>query len=239
MNIKTITTAAMLLCAAVGCKENDIALYNESPRLEYVTVASCSFNDKDYLNAYIADEKTTEKECKITAQLIGRLLTEPMTYCIQGVQAESRDFDVKVRFENPYTFPVSVATSEASVFVTCPTKEQVSTLNTTKSGVMDVSSDTSNSLHQFGLGREENLICSLDVTLNIYPTSWDSAWWGSYSTSKYFFMMEIFKTTLDGIAKSQENQLELRRSYNEYKKEYGPLYGDDDESEIEISFPLQ
>ena len=108
MNIKTITTAAMLLCAAVGCKENDIALYNESPRLEYVTVASCSFNDKDYLNAYIADEKTTEKECKITAQLIGRLLTEPMTYCIQGVQAESRDFDVKVRFENPYTFPVSV-----------------------------------------------------------------------------------------------------------------------------------
>lgn len=229
----------MLLCAAVGCKENDIALYNESPRLEYVTVASCSFNDSDYLNAYIADEKTTEKECQVTAQLIGRLLTEPMTYCIQGVQAEKRDFDVKARFENPYTFPVSVATSEASVFVTCPTKEQVSTLNTTKSGVMEVSSETSNPSHQFGQGRVENLICSLNVTLNIYPTNWDSAWWGSYSTSKYFFMMETFKTTLDGIAKTQENQLALRRAYNEYKLEYGPLYGDDDENETEISFPLQ
>lgn len=239
MNIKTITTAVMLLCAAVGCKENDIALYNESPRLEYVTVASCSFNDKDYLNAYIADEKTTEKECKVTAQLIGRLLTEPMTYCIQGSQAKNTAFEVKARFENPYTFPVSAATSEASVLVTCPTKEQVSTQLTTKSGVLEVSSETSNPAHQFGPGREENLICSLNVTLNIYPSNWDNNWWGAYSTSKYFFMMETFRTTLDGIAKSQENQIKLRLAYNTYKEEHGPLYGDDDESETEISFPLQ
>lgn len=239
MNIKTITTAAFLLLAAVGCKENDIAFYDEAPRLEYVTVASCTFNDQDYLNAYIADEKTPEKECKITAQLIGRLLTEPLTFCMQGTPSKTTPFEVKVRFENPYTFPVSAAQSEATVWVTCPTKEQVSTRNVTKSGIMEVSSETSNPAHQFGLGREENLICSLNVTLNIYPANWDSAWWGSYSTSKYFFMMETFKTTLDGIAKSQDSQLTLRRAYNKYREDYGKLYGDDDESEIEISFPLQ
>lgn len=239
MNIKTITTAALLLCAAVGCKENDIALYDQAPRLEYLTAASCTFNDKDYLNAYIAEQKTTEKECKVTAQLIGRLLTEPLTYCLQGSPAQKSDFEVKARFENPYTFPAAAATSEASVMITCPGKKSASTQLTSKSGALEVTSDASNPAHQFGPGRVENLICTLTVTLQIYPSNWDNAWWGSYSTSKYFFMMETFKKTLDGIEKTQDNQVLLRRAYNEYKVQNGPLYGDDDQSDVEISFPLQ
>lgn len=239
MNIKTITTAAVLLLAAVGCKENDIAFYNEAPRLEYVTAASCTFDDQDYLNAYIADEKTPEKECKVTAQLIGRLLTEPLTFCMQGSPSKTTPYEVKARFENPYTFPTSAAQYEATIYVTCPTKDQSSTQQTSKSGVMEISSEMSNPAHQFGPGRNENLICSLNVTLQLYPGSWDTTWWGIYSTSKYVFMMETFKTTIEGIEKSQASQIRLKQAYAEYSKTNGPLYGDDEMSNEEIDFPLQ
>ena len=239
MNIKTIMTAATLLCAVVGCKENDIAFYNEAPRLEYVTVASCTFNDVDYLNAYIADVKTTEKECKVTAQLIGRLLTEPMTFCMKGEQAENSDFEVTARFSNPYTFPTSVPTCEASVMVTCPTKEFASPYQgTSKTGVLEVTSDTSNPAHQFGLGREENLICSLNVTLQVHPDNWDSEFWYSYSSAKYIFMMETFKTTLDNIEKTQANQRTLRAAYSVYLDEHEPLLDDEGNPLTIEDFPL-
>lgn len=231
-----------MLCAAVGCKENDIAFYSEAPRLEYVTVASCTFNDKDYLNAYIAETKTTEKECMVTAQLIGRLLTETMTFCMKGEQAKNSDFEVKARFSNPYTFPTSVATYEAPVMVTCPTKEYASPQQgTSKTGVLEVTSDMSDPAHQFGPGRVENLTCSLSVTLQIYPKSWDGAWWGTYSTAKYIFMMETFKTTLDNIEKTQANQQTLRAAYSTYLDEHEnePLL-DDEGNAIRIEdFPLQ
>lgn len=76
------------------------------------------------------------------------------------------------------------------------------------------------------------------MTLSIQPSTWSNEWWGSYSNSKYILMMECFKTTHDAIAKTQANQVKIRTYYTQYKREHGPLYGDDDESSTEISFPL-
>ena len=228
--------AAAMLAATVGCKENDIALYNESPRLEYATIATCTFNDQDYLNAYILDEKTTEKECEITVQLIGRLLTEPMTYCMKGVADPKSEFEVQARFENPYTFPSSAATTEAKVYVTCPTREQASIKDVTTTGTLEISSDTQDPNHSFGPGRNENLVCRLNVVLQIYPDNWDSNCWGAYSRAKYIFMMESFKTTHNNIEKTQENRIELRRLYNTYKEEHDTALYDDDGNEI--NFPV-
>ena len=234
MNIKAITAVLALLATTVGCKENDIAYYSESPRLEYETYASCSFNDKDYLNAYIADNKTTEKECKLTVQLIGYLLTETRTYCIKREQDPQSPFEVEARFQNPYTFPTATDKGEAVIQVTCPPKEAVSTQKTKKHGTLKITSDTGNPMHQFGPGREENLVCTLDVVLDIYPSDWNSSYWGVYSTARYFFMMETLKKTLDEIEESQDIRLQLREAYKAYKEQYGPLY-DDDGKEIEFN----
>lgn len=241
MNIKTITTAALLLCAAVGCKENDIAFYSEAPRLEYASVESCTFNDKDYLNAYILDEKTPEKECMVTVQLIGHLLDEPRTFCMQGAVAQKSEYDVKVRFENPYTFPTETATTEVPIYVTCPTKEQASLRTTSKTGLVEISSDSGNPAHQFGPGRNEHLVYTLDVELKIYPNAWDVEWWGTYSTAKYFFIMETLKATIDQIEKTQANQVKLIQAYDQYTKEHGALLVDDDGNEIRLEnfIPLQ
>lgn len=238
MKIKTLSMALLLLAAAVGCKENDIALYGESPRLEFVKTASCAFDDKDYFNAYISDTPKREKECEVTAQLIGRLLPEPRTFCMKAQPVSTSAFEVLVSFADTYTFPAAAATATAKVPVTCPKKEGVSTRTKTKEGVVHVVYDTENAGHQFGAGRIENMKCRMEVTLQIYPSSWDSKFWGSYSTAKYFFMMETFKATYDKIEKKQENRVKVRAAYNKYKEEHGPLYGDDDESETEITFPL-
>lgn len=228
----------MLTAVFAGCKENDIAYYAEAPRLELGHAETCTFDDKDYFNAYIADEKVPAKESEITVQLVGYLLEEPRTYCLKTSEAEESEFDAQVTLANPYTFPASAASATTTIAVACPSRECVSTRKTTRTGAVTLACDMQNDAHQFGAGRAENLTATLSVTLQIYPSKWAPDQWGPYSTSKYFFMMETFKATYDQIEPNQENQVEINRQYNAYKREHGPLYGDDEESQTEISFPL-
>ena len=221
-----------------SCKVNDIALYEEEPKIEFVEGVQCSFDDEDYLNAYVLDGESF-KEASFEAQLIGYFLESPRTFRVMTSPADNASFVPELLLEEYYEFPAGVATAAAAFKVKCPGKENVSTRRTTVTGAVDIVYDNSSEYQQFGQGRVENLSSRVNVTLQIYPSDWNSDFWGAYSTSKYILMMETFGAVHSGIEQNNETKIRIRTAYNEYKSETGEaLFGDDENSGTEISFPV-
>lgn len=236
MRTRFIIILSVLAGMFSSCKVNDIALYSESQRIEFSSSEQCSFNDIDYLNAYILDGEDY-KNAEFTAQLIGYFLDTPRTFAVMTSPVTSAAFTPEVEFTNPYEFPAGVPSVTAGFKVKCPSKENVSTRNTTRTGVVDIVYDNSSEFQQFGEGRVENLSCEVSVTLNIYPSDWDNTFWGAYSTSKYFLIMETFGAVHADIERTVSNKLMIMAAYNDYKAQNGPLFGDDNDSNKEIVFP--
>lgn len=236
--LKISILSAVVMLASFSCKENQIALYNQGPKLEFHSYVSCVFSDVDYFNAHLADTKVTQKSCEGTTQLIGYFLKTPLTYVVKTEEARASDFPVNVSLEPSYTFPQDTVRSSFKLLVDCPGKECVSTRKTVRSGEVELAFDFESAEHQFGAGRNEHLKSKVNVILQIYPSNWNPQWWGEYSTAKYLFMMETLGTTHNNFEKSIDTQITLRGAYNTYKKMNGPLYGDDEANQTEISFPL-
>lgn len=236
MKAYNIIIAAITVFLAASCKVNDIALYDEEPRIEFAEGVQCSFDDEDYLNAYILGTESY-KDAEFHAQLIGYFLDSPRTFRVMSSPVENALFTPELEFENPYDFPAGVATVAAPFRVKCPAKQDVSTVNTTRTGQVDIVYDNSSEDQQFGQGRVENLACRVNVSLQIYPSDWNSQFWGAYSTAKYFLIMETFGKVHGDIEQTTDTKLEIRAAYNAYKAEYGALYGDDNDSDTEIVFP--
>lgn len=239
-----IYTLLLTMVAAVGCKENEIALYDQSPRLEFAGMSGgsaysvlCTFDDTDYLNAYVLGG-ATEKEYETSVQVIGMLLDTPRTFCVQSQPHEESAFDVGIRCINPGSVAAGSSTASAHIAVTCPDRTKASSRNRDVTGISLLTFDTSSPSHQFEPGREEHMSSRVFVTLQVYPSDWNSEQWGLYSSSKYILMMETFKTVHSQIPRTTETLLEIRRAYLlDYKPKYGPLYGDDERSDEEITFP--
>ena len=233
-------TVIFVLAAAalIACRENHIELYSEAPRIEFGEDVYLMFDDRDYLDAWISGT-TAAMDTSFRAQLIGNLLESPIGYCVRTEPAAESSFDLSVTFSQPYSFPVGETVVSSPISVSCPGKEYASTRNMPVYGIVDILYDETAPEHGFGQGRVENLVCRLSVTLQVYPQSWDSATWGAYSTAKYFLMMETFRAVHDDISKTVDNQLKIRAAYNAFKKENGPLYGDDEDSGTEIAFPIK
>lgn len=236
MKAKYVSIFFALAFASVSCKVNDIGLYSdENPRIEFAGLVTYTFSDDEYLNAHILGGEEYS-EVKFTARLIGYFLEAPRTFAVTSEPIASA-FNPVFRFDNPYTFPAEQSEYAAAFRVRCPEREDVSTRKTTNTGQAYIVYDNSSAYQQFGEGRVENLACRVDVVLQIYPTDWNSAFWGSYSTSKYLLMMETFKAVHGDIQQTAGNKTRIKEAYDAYKSANGPLYGDDVASETEISFP--
>ncbi len=243
MKARNIILFALGCLALCSCEENDIALYDEPARIEFGGNTSYVFSDREYLKAYVHEEGAPVNEAdayaevEVTSRLIGYLLESPLTYCLKSQPVELTPFHPEVAFEPQYAFPVEAAECQTVVRVKCPSKENVSTQDETFYGLVDILYDGENEAHQFGEGRVENKASRISVALQIYPGDWDYVFWGAYSTSKYFLIMETFKAVHDDIEPTVDNKLEILKAYRSYKAENGPLYGDGDDSNEEIQFP--
>lgn len=235
MKARYILIISLLAGLFSSCKVNDIALYSDAPRIEFSGHVSYTFSDSDYLKAHILNEGLYS-ETTFTAQLIGYFLEEPLTFVVTSEVVASA-FDPEVQFDNPYVFPTGVPTTDCTIRIACPDKTGVSTRNTTNTGQLDLVYDSSSSEHQLGQGRVENLSSRVSVVLQIYPSDWNNQFWGAYSTSKYFLIMETFQAVHGDIETNTTNKVAILAAYNSYKAQYGALYGDDEDSETEIAFP--
>lgn len=206
-----------------GCEENDIALYNETPRLNFVySNTEVHFVDSDYVKGH------TEKELELIVGLQGDSLREERTFCLKVQPDEGYNLKADVSCAEKYVFPANVSSHIVTVKVRRPEK-----LTGGSSCQTDVFFDLDNPLFQFDPGREDKASLPIKVYYTIKRNDWYSYYWGEYSDAKYFFMMDYFKATYDEIPSTKEDRNKLYDAYEEYKKNNPPLL---DENGEEIVF---
>lgn len=223
---KLLLLFLVLSLGYIGCDENEIALYDEAPRINFLYSArEYTFRDTDYVKGNVLHELDIE------VQLQGYLLTE------------SRDFVVKTQEGGGYTTPAEVVLPPKYTYSSLDTNVQRIIFSVKRpdkptkadepEGIL-LKFDLENPAHQFAAGRMDCDSCRVTVKYNLTPTeaTWNANWWGDYSVGKYFFMMDYFKTVYKDM--ERERLSELKEAYEEYKQAHGPIL--DDEG-VEIMFP--
>ena len=184
----------------MGCEENDIDVYDETPRLNlYYGNLSVYFRDSDYVKGNAEDKN----------------------FCMTVRPNDSYSLKANVSFADSYVFPKDSIYQIFTMNVSRPEN-----LTTTKAYRADVCFDLDNPLHQFDPGREDKEVLPLEVYYVIRRNNWNEYQWGEYSDAKYFFMMDHFKATIDDISEGRETRKEIYDAYEEYKKNNPPLLDD-------------
>lgn len=227
--IRKLLLVLTVCLAVVSCKQNDIALYNGAPRLEFTSNISCVFDDTDYVN------KVADKEFEAEVRLIGMPLSDMKTYVMACVvhPLYGEVLIPQVTFGNPYTFPLEKSIIKASFRVKRP-----ESVKDTRIGRLVF--DMEHAQHQFEDGRKEYISSDIEVRTNINQNgvrwTWDRDLWGVYSTNKYIFMMDNLGKTYDQIPQTKEEVIKVGNLYKEYLKNNPPLL-DDEKDASEIHFP--
>ena len=123
----------------MGCEENDIDVYDETPRLNlYYGNLSVYFRDSDYVKGNV------EKEWALRVNLQGYHLTEDKNFCMTVRPNDSYSLKANVSFADSYVFPKDSIYQIFTMNVSRPEN-----LTTTKAYRADVCFDLDNPLHQF------------------------------------------------------------------------------------------
>lgn len=223
---------ALSLCVLLSsCKQNDIAFYNEAPRLEFPSrTTQCVFDDVDYLN------KVTEKEFEVEIRLIGKMLKEIKVYCLKGVENPNLGESMmpKLTFTSSYSFSINEYVSKAKFKSSRPDG-----LRGLRYAQLVFNVD--DKAHQFGVGRQEfaktDLVVSVDINQNGKRWVWNQELWGLYSANKYAFMIDNFGATFENIPQTKEKVAWIHERYIEYRKT-NPALMDDEKEPSEIHFPV-
>lgn len=218
--MKKLIYGTLVLCAVItGCKQNDIEVYGEEPRIEFVeTKSNCVFDDKDYIN------KTKEKNMEVKVRSLGYVLKTPLKYVLDTVTKVEG-----VSFETFYEYPSDAEEAIALVKVQRP-----AFIGSSKN--FKLTFDMENASNDFLAGRLENLNCDITVTYSIRPSGWNENLWGIYSNNKYVFMIDHFNKVYAELEQTKEERDQVRKAYDEYRKDNPPLM-DDEKDQNEIVFP--
>ncbi|MCI5707424.1 MAG: DUF4843 domain-containing protein [Odoribacter sp.] len=216
---KLIYVALVLWSVMIGCKQNDIEVYGEEPRIEFAeTRVNVVFDDNDYIG------NITEKTLELKVRSLGYVLKTPLKYVLDTVTKVEG-----VNFETFYEYPSDAEEAIALVKVQRP-----AFIGSSKN--FKLTFDMENASNDFLAGRLENLNCDITVTYSIRPSGWDENLWGIYSNSKYVFMINHFNKVYAKLEKTKEERNEVSKAYEEYRKKNPPLM-DDENPQSEIVFP--
>lgn len=208
-----------------GCDENEIAIYQETPRLNFYYSGGVVFADSDYV------KQRTEKELIVVIALQGEPLEEGRTFCVTAQPADSVTEMTDVVLADSYVFPAGKYRDSIRVTVRRPSRPTLTTPQTRAS----LAFDPSNPAHEFEPGKTEDQSYTIDASFYLpQPTSWSATHWGLYSTAKYVFMMDYFGDTYQTDWNNYDKLREVIAAYEAYCEEHGELLDDNGEP---IAFP--
>lgn len=208
-----------------GCDENEIAIYQETPRLNFYYSGGVVFADSDYV------KQRTEKELIVVIALQGEPLEEGRTFCVTAQPVDSVTEMTDVVLADSYVFPAGKYRDSIRVTVRRPSRPTLTTPQTRAS----LAFDPSNPAHEFEPGKTEDLSYTIDASFYLpEPTSWPDTRWGLYSTAKYMFMMDYFGETYRSEWNTNAKVKEVIAAYEAYCEEHEELLDDNGEP---IAFP--
>lgn len=210
----------------VGCERNEIELYNQDQRINFMTTLSeVIFRDTHYVRGI------TEQEIDLKLILQGDLLKENRIFCLKSETRENYSLKGEVTLADHYTY--SALDTVIQLFnakVSRPARLAVDTAYQ-----VNICFDYDNPKHQFQQGRVDKDSCRVSVYYIIQPTypRWNTYAWGVYSDAKYFFMMDHFKSAHHEIPSSVDNRKAIYDAYAKYREKNPPIL-DDKGKEIEF-----
>lgn len=228
--MKTHRFLFVLLLSAffyTGCQKEEIAYYDQSPRInfEYGNIVSYNFCDTDYIkgNEYHA--------VFVGVELQGNMLTAPRDFILKTSPNTNDAMIADVTVEEKYTY-IDLDTNIQKVSIKVKRPDKSGKPSDIYRNCLKF--DIGNPAHQWDAGRVEGDTCRVNVTYVLFPY-WQYLWstriWGDYCDAKYLFMLDHFgviynEMPLDGG--------DIKIAYENHKKEHGPILDDDGE---EIMFP--
>lgn len=221
----------MLSVILTGCKENEIELYDQSPRINFVSNTFTEFTDVEYA------ANITEKEVPIRVRLQGDFLKEDLSFCLKSAEIENFNY-AEVSFDKKYIFPASNNSVEFDAIAKVKRPAEF-TSNEVRYNT-ELSFDNDNPLHQFDPGIEEWATSTLILEYEIKrPNEWSysNMTWGPYSIGKYLFIMDTLHQTYSEFSKAvviEENKQIVVAAYTDYLKTNDPIL---DENGNDIYFP--
>lgn len=235
--IFNITQFLLLALLLTACKENEIELYDQSPRINFVSNTFTEFTDVEYA------ANITEKEVAVRVRLQGDFLTEDRSFCLKSSKFESETLDVffaEAAFKDKYIFPATKDSVEFDAIISVKRPEQFTSDTDGIYYRAVISFDNDNPLHQFDPGIEEwaesTLIVNYEITR---PDEWSysNMTWGPYSLGKYMFIMDTLHQTYDEFSAEdavEENKQIVVEAYTTYLETNDPIL---DENGNDIYFP--
>ena len=216
---------AILVCGIyVGCSENEIDLYDQTPRINfYGSLHIRTLVDTDYVKKepYAVDS--------FTVRIQGDLLKENRDFCVKVTPNNDYQNSVDVLLESKYTY--TELDTVCQVFYYKIKRPAVEAGRKVYGCFLEF--DLSNPLHQFDKGLVEQNQIPLNVRWELKTDEW-GCWsgykYGSYSDEKYMFIMDVCECVYEEL--KEEDYDKVKQAYKEYREAGNPPILGEDGDEI-------
>ena len=184
---------AILVCGIyVGCSENEIDLYDQTPRINFYgsTTHVRTLVDTDYVKKepYAVDS--------FEVRIQGDFLKENRDFCVKVTPNNDYQNSVDVLLESKYTY--TDLDTVCQIFYYKINRPKVQAGRNIYGCYLEF--DLNNPLHQFDKGLVEKNQIVLNVRWELKPTEWsDYVGFGSYSDAKYMFIMDVCQRVWDDL----------------------------------------
>ena len=215
---------AILVCGIyVGCSENEIDLYDQTPRINFYgsTTHVRTLVDTDYVKKepYAVDS--------FMVRIQGDLLKENRDFCVKITTNRDYQNSVDVILENKYTY--TELDTVCQVFYYKINRPKVESGRNVYGCYLEF--DLDNPFHQFDKGLVVKNQEVLNVRWELRPDEWEDWIFGSYSDSKYMFIMNVCQRVWDDL--ENEDVDKVKQAYREYIEAGNPPILGEDGDEID------
>ena len=215
----------ILVCGIyVGCSENEIDLYDQTPRINfYVNTHVRTLVDTDYVKKepYAIDS--------FTVRIQGDLLKENRDFCVKVTPNRDYQNSIDVLLESKYTY--TELDTVCQVFYYKINRPKVESGRNVYGCYLEF--DLDNPLHQFDKGLVEQNQIPLNVRWELKTDEW-GCWsgykYGSYSDEKYMFIMDVCECVYEEL--KEEDYDKVKQAYKEYREAGNPPILGEDGDEI-------
>lgn len=216
-HILYILSVLFVSAAFVGCKQNEIELYDQSPRLNFEwSQRIIEFVDTDYI------KKTAFKTDSFEVRIQGVHLNAPRDFCLKVQPAEGYEAAPELELADKYTY--SALDTVCQTYRFRVKRPELKWGN--KAFGCYVAFDLGNAAHQFDKGLVEKHQMLVNVRWRLRPYDWEEGDWGKYSNGKYIFMMDVLGKAYSNI--TYDDYETVTKAYEAYVKAGKPDILDDD-----------
>lgn len=225
-NLTILTSTLLFALLLIGCKQQEIEMYDQTPRIDFVGSGAeeIIFRDTTYV------KNITELTGDVTVSIVGAAQDKPLSFSLTLIPDPEAEKPATITLSNPYQLPAEAYTANPPIRVTRPT--EFDKAYTAFLGFEEANGST----HQFDKGRVEFERKKVSVIFRINPGVWDNRMLGLYSNGKYKFIMDTLGKVYNDIERDDETRQLLYDAYEEYRKNNDPIL-DDETPRREIAFP--